>query len=323
VNGLFDPEWSFQEDANALVNPARKAAEKRLAAVANKVMRAEALDESGLMEGLDPGTRFYVLGLAPNVSRIAVRFFHTDAFQATVHKMMQHYADLQINKEFESQPGLISIRQILKETVSQKANDPEPAPLLGGAVMRAILDNRPYPEALYTSILNRIRVDMDDDKRKVKKINYVRAAVIKACLIRKYRNRNQDQIMEVLCMSLNEQSTNRAYLLGRLFAVLEKAQKDAIGDANSTITDRYFTSACATPAAVFPVLLRLSRHHISKAEFGGILDRRIGDIMGLLEIDNNPFPARLSLDEQGLFVLGFYHQRAANYAKTKSVTQEP
>ena len=112
-------------------------------------------------------------------------------------------------------------------------------------------------------------------------------------------------------MSLNEQSTNQAYLLGRLFAVLEKAQQDAAETKlNATIKDRYFTSACAAPKTAFPVLLRLAQHHISKAKYGYISDRRIQEIMGLLKVDNNPFPAHLSLDEQGIFVLGYYHQRA-------------
>ena len=116
-------------------------------------------------------------------------------------------------------------------------------------------------------------------------------------------------------MSLNEQSENRAYIFGRLFAILEKAQQDANPGINTTIKDRYFTSACATPASVFPVLLRLSQHHIAKAEYGKSSDRRIGNILEKLDIDNNPFPTNLSLDEQGVFILGYYHQRNAFYKK--------
>ena len=114
-------------------------------------------------------------------------------------------------------------------------------------------------------------------------------------------------------MSLNEQSTIPAYVLGRLFAVLEKVQFEAVGDINASIKDRYFTAACASPASVFPILLRLSQHHISKAEFGRASDRRIQDILNLLDVELNPIPQRLSLDEQGVFVLGYYHQRAAFY----------
>jgi len=115
-------------------------------------------------------------------------------------------------------------------------------------------------------------------------------------------------------MSLNESYTHPAYVLGRLFAVLEKAQKEALGqNINATIKDRYFTSACASPASVFPTLLRLSHHHLAKAEYGGRIDRQIQDLLNML--DAKPFPSRLSLDEQGVFVLGYYHQRAAFYTK--------
>jgi CRISPR-associated protein Csd1 len=152
----------------------------------------------------------------------------------------------------------------------------------------------------------------------LRKINYVRAAIIKAYLLRKYRNQPRHAIQEVLVMSLSEQSTHPAYLLGRLFAVLEKVQLEAIGDVKASIKDRYFTSACASPASVFPILLRLSQHHISKAEYGYVSDRLIQDILNLLEVEKNPIPAHLSLDEQGVFVLGYYHQRAAFYVRKKS-----
>jgi CRISPR-associated protein Csd1 len=239
-----------------------------------------------------------------------------------VEKIMAHYADLSIEKEYENQPDLIPIWQILQETVSRKAQDKSASPLMAGAVFRAILTNSPYPAALYYQILNRIRADVDDKQKGIWKISYARAAIIKAYLIRKYRNLNQPKVEEVLCMALNEQSTNQAYLLGRLFAVLEKAQQDAIGEnIGASIKDRYFTSACATPATVFPVLLRLSQHHISKAEYGYTSDRRIQEIMGLLEVENTPFPAHLSLDQQGIFVLGYYHQRANLYKPKNNSTK--
>jgi CRISPR-associated protein Csd1 len=179
--------------------------------------------------------------------------------------------------------------------------------------MRAILTDSPYPAALYNAIINRLRADMDDQQNRIHKINYVRAAVVKAFLRRKYRRQPQHPSQEVLVMSLNEKSTIPAYVLGRLFAVLEKVQKEAVGDMNATIKDRYFTSACASPASVFPVLLRLSQHHISKAEYGYASDNRIQGLLNLLDVEKHPFPARLSLDEQGIFVLGYYHQRVAFY----------
>ncbi len=300
----------------------RRKAEARLATTAGKVKRFLPLDLAALLEGLDPNVRFYVLGLAPNAARLSVRFFITEPFGKFVERIMQHYADLTIVKEFDGQPTYIPLRSILNETVSQKGKNPEPAPLLAGAVMRAILTGAPYPAALFAAMINRVRADMDDPENRIYKINYTRAAVIKAFLLRKYRNQPQHPIQEVLVMSLNEKSTIPAYVLGRLFAVLEKVQQEAIGKMDASIKDRYFTSACATPASVFPVLLRLSQHHIAKAEYGYASDHRIQDLLNLLEIENNPFPAHLTLDEQGIFILGYYHQRADFYTKKESPATE-
>jgi len=121
-------------------------------------------------------------------------------------------------------------------------------------------------------------------------------------------------------MSLNESYSHPAYVLGRLFAWLEKAQREAIGDVNASIKDRFFTSACATPASAFPTLLKLSHHHTAKAEFGGVTDRKIQETLDLLEA--KPFPAHLTLDEQGLFILGYYQQRANFYTKKTSNSVE-
>ena len=315
---LFDPDLNVptEEELGRTTRRDNKA-QRRLKDIAEKVKRAQEVDLDQLLEGLDADTRFYVLGLAPNAARISVRFFHSDPFWKILQKIMAHYSDLQIVKEYEDQPTWISTWRILGETVSKKLADKNASPLMAGAVLRAILENNPYPAALYYAILNRIRADVDDPDRGVKKINYARAAIIKAYLTRKYRNQNQPKIKEVLCMALNEQSTNQAYLLGRLFAVLEKAQQDAAAPSklNATIKDRYFTSACASPATVFPVLLRLSQHYISKAQYGYASDRKIEEIMNLMDVDKHPIPAHLSLDEQGIFVLGYYHQRAAFFVR--------
>ncbi len=305
--GLCEPE-EVEIPVEEEVKPVRdKKAEKRIKDVANKVRRVQALDVKKLLEGLDGNPRFYVLGLAPNAARVSVRFFHSDPFDKVVEKMMKHYKDLEIVKEFENQHTYLTIQDILDETVSPKSSDKDASPLLAGSVFRAILENTPYPAALYNAIINRVRADQDE--KFTKKIGYARAAILKAYLLRKYRNQPQHPIQEVLVMSLNEQSTVPAYVLGRLFAVLEKVQQEAIGDVNASIKDRYFTSACASPSSVFPILLRLSQHHISKAEFGYARDNRIEKILNLLDIEKNPIPSHLSLDEQGVFVLGYYHER--------------
>lgn len=167
------------------------------------------------------------------------------------------------------------------------------SPLLGGALLGAILNDWRYPEALYESVLIRIRAEHEVPSGK--------AAIIKAYLI---KNTNCGSYKEVLSMALNEESTNRAYVLGRLFAALENAQYNA--NKSSNIKERYMTSASATPALVFPSMLQTANHHLAKS--GSVADAKlIATLMDKLE-GGVPFPARLNNTEQGLFLLGYYHQ---------------
>lgn len=254
------------------------------------------------LAGIDVNTNFYILGLAPNASRLAVRFWHVDRFGKFVDKIGQHYSDMAIVKRFEKEPDFISVGLILKETAPLK-DTKRIAPLLGGVLMRSILAGTPYPASLYSAIISRIRADQE--------VNYVRASVIKACLVRNRLFYNKGNEVE-LTVALNEQNGNIGYLLGRLFALLEKAQEDANPGINSTIRDRYFGAASASPGSVFPILLRLAQHHISKAEYGRYTDKRVEDVISLID----HFPAHLSLEEQGQFVLGYYQQRQALYVKS-------
>ena len=108
-------------------------------------------------------------------------------------------------------------------------------------------------------------------------------------------------------MSLDPEKKDTAYLLGRLFSVLEKAQLDALGKINKTIKDRFFSAASSTPASAFPRLLRLGQHHMEKSDYGHISDRQIAEIMEHIQA----FPLNLGLQEQGLFAIGYYHQKNA------------
>jgi len=282
--------------------------------IAHCIKNGMPLDDIDLYNDVDGTIRFYVLGLSPNAARASIRFFNNDPFKKTISNLLKHHRDMAIMNEYGEIDRFYSISQIIWETVTKKSKKQEPSPLLSGSVFRSVLMNLPYPAALYNAILLRIRSDQDNKEKGIKKINHLRAAIIKAFLIRKYRNQNKYQ--EELQMTLNKDSTNQAYLLGRLFAVMEKAQQDAAEkELNATIKDRYFTSACATPATTFPILLRLSQHHISKAKYGKTSDRRIQEIMQLLDVEESPFPKHLNLDEQGIFVLGYYHQRADFYHK--------
>lgn len=255
------------------------------------------------LEGINPNTKFYILGLAPNAARLAVRFWHVDHYGNFIDKIAKHYQDLAMVKEFERNPDFISVGMILKETAPLK-DTKRIAPLLGGVLMRSILSGTPYPMSLYNSIISRIRADQE--------VNYIRAAIIKACLLRNKRFYNQGNKV-VLTMALNEQNNNIGYLLGRLFSLLEKAQEDANPGINATIRDRYFSSASTSPGSVFPILLKLAQHHIAKAEYGRYTDKRIEEIVSCID----RFPAYLNLDEQGQFVLGYYQQRQALFTKNE------
>lgn len=269
---------------------------------------SQGLGVGDLSETFNKDTRFYILGLSPNAARLSVRFFIRDNLGGFVEKISRHYLDMRIEKQFKEEPDVFSIYRLLYETVNPKSEEKSASPLLAGSVLRSILTGSPYPSALFNAIIIRIRAERE--------VNYYKASIIKAYLLRKYREQNKYK--EVLDMSLNEHSNNKAYVLGRLFAVLEKAQRDASdGKLNTTIRDRYFSSACATPATVFPILLKLSQNHISKLDYGVAVDKKIGQIMDLLDIENNPIPSHLTLDEQGIFALGYYHQRNAEYASKK------
>jgi CRISPR-associated protein Csd1 len=290
-----DKEGKYDRDENAV---------REIKNLFKKISSGESVKISN--DIFDERTRFYILGLSPNAARISIRFFIQNSFGEIVEKFIKHYQYMQIEKQYSNEPNSIPIWRILYETVSPKSNEKTASPLLSGSTLRSILQGLPYPMVLYNAILARVKAEQS--------INYFKAAVIKAILLRNYPEKNYK---EVLNMGLNEQSDNKAYVLGRLFAVLEKAQEDANPGINTTIKDRYFTSACATPARTFPILLRLSNHHISKAEYGYVSDKRITAILDKLEIDDNPYPKNLSLEEQGLFILGYYQQKSKFYKKVE------
>ncbi len=254
-------------------------------------------------ERISPDISVYVLGLSPNAARLSVRLFEQNSLGGFVQKTAKHHQDLLLEPQFENDRQNFSVYTLLRETVSSKAKNKTPSPLLSGAVMRAILEGSPYPVQLLQSILIRIRAEH--------RVNHRKCAIIKAYLI---RCPHAGQYKEVLTVSLNEDSNNVPYTLGRLFALLEKAQVDATS-ASTTIRDRYFSAAAATPGNVFPTLLRLSTYHTSKSDYGYVIEKKIAGVLEKLNVNDPPFPKQLNIEEQGLFILGYYHQRNALYRK--------
>lgn len=254
---------------------------------------------------LDPERPFYVLGLAPNAARLSVRFFLRNSFGEMLRHVWEHYRRLEIARPASEQFESIPLWRLLDETVNQNSRDKSPSPELAGEMLRAILTGGRYPATLLNGVTLRIRADHQ--------ITRGRAAIIKAYYL---RNQNPDVPEEVLQVSLNRESSNIPYNLGRLFSVLEAIQSAANPNINTTIKDKFFGSASATPAVVFPSLINLAQKHLRKLD-GGLAvtcSRQLEEIMEKLP---EQYPARLSLPEQGSFQLGYYHQTIVRYQGNK------
>ena len=184
-----------------------------------------------------------------------------------------------------------------------------------GAVFRSIISGERYPAALLNGVVMRIRAEQDNKDKHTYKITRGRAAIIKAYLLRNADNKDYDE--EEIRMSLNEEWNNVAYVLGREFAILEAIQEDANPGINATIKDRYFNSACAMPASIFPVLLKLKNSHIRKFEMGKKIyyEKMITELESKIGGNEKSIPARMTLEQQGIFILGYYHQKQKRYEK--------
>ena len=252
---------------------------------------------------LDPDRPFYILGLAPNAARLSVRFFLKNSFGVFLRNVQEHYERLDIVKPVFDKFDTLPLWRLLWETVDQNSRDKSASPNMTGAVLRSILMNEPYPATLLYGALLRIRAEQE--------VTRGRAAIIKAY----YLKRPQPDIpKEVLTVSLNPDSTNVPYTLGRLFSVLEAIQSSANPGINTTIKDRYFNAASSTPGHIFPILLNLSQKHLRKLE-GGLpiyYEKQIAELTGIL---SETFPSRLNLPQQGAFQLGYYHQTQKRYEK--------
>lgn len=311
IEPIDEPEDAGAEETESEIKTQDHNTRQLVSDILLKVKSGGYLDEKDL--GVDPDkTNFFILGLSPNNARLAVRYWYHDNFGNFITRVAHHHLDMEIERD-DRGPQYISVYRLLRETIPPTSRDKASSPLLGGLLMRAILDNTPYPVPMYNAILTRVKVE--------RSINYARAGFIKACLIRMARARKNHE-EDMITVSLNEESTNVPYRLGRLFAVLEKTQSDSNKDVKikSTINSKYFSSASTTPQVVFPVLLKLAQHHIAKSDRGIESNQDIADILSGVD----KWPTSLTLEEQGMFMLGYYHQRNANYPnyRKKSSSQE-
>ena len=305
---VFRAESAEEQYPSALVqfmNADNNITDADLKSVMKKLSQGRVVDWNGLP--LKPDNRFYVLGLSPNASRISVRFFLRDSFGNFAKHLQSHYERLEIEPEFDNNTSL-PIWKLLRETVNPNANDKKAAPQMSGDVMRAILTGGRYPSTLYQGVQLRIRAD--------RKINYTRAAIIKAYLL---RNTTNNACREVLTVQLNKDTRYQPYILGRLFSVLESIQNAANPGINTTIKDKYISAACATPAKIFPTLLNLSEKHLRKLDKG--LDVHYSkQVQELLSLIDTSYPAHHSIEDQGIFQIGYYHQTQKRYEKNNTTS---
>lgn len=243
------------------------------------VLRELEIFLDALRQGLDAAadlaeecrrTQFYLLGLSPNQGRVAVRFFLHGSVLELVEHLRQHHRDIGIERQFgegakRADPEFPPTWKLLRETARETKDI---APNLAAPLLRAIITGTRYPESLLTAVIRRIRADRE--------LPYLRACIIKGCLVRNYRKE--------IPMSLDTERHEPAYRLGRLFAVLEKAQEEALGSVGASIRDRFYSSASATPGSVFPRLLRTYQHHLGKIEGGlkVVRERLVQEIPDLL-----------------------------------------
>lgn len=247
--------------------------------------------------GDDPATPIYLLGLAPNAARLSVRFWHTDSLFGLFDNLKAHHDALRIVRQYEEgskrpDPEYPPAWMLLRET-ARESKDIQP--LLSGALMRSILQGTPYPDTLAGAVIRRIRAD--------RTINYCRAAILKAWLTRKTNRQGG------ITVSLDTERTEPSYRLGRLFAALEKTQERAQPGINTTIRERFYSAASATPSMIFPRLLRTYQHHLSKLHPGEKVNREklVQEIVDGLD----DMPPHLNLEAQAQFAIGYYHQRKA------------
>ena len=265
---------------------------------------------------ISPDEPFYILGLSPNAARISVRLFLRNTFSKLVTNLSLHQERMKLDgPSWEKQN--IPLWKTLKATVNPNGKEQAASPLLSGSLFRAVLQDTKYPASAFQNILLRIFADQDKaadgGRSAVEKISHTKAAFIKAYLLKNYKEHWEGKLQ----MALNENCNDISYVLGRMFSLLENIQQGANPGINTTIKERYFNSACATPASVFPILLKLANMHLSKLDGGKAVyfKKKMGALMDKIMMPDEgiPFPARLTSEEQGAFILGYYQETQARY----------
>lgn len=239
-------------------------------------------------------TPFHVLGLSPNKARLSVRFWWDGTLGEMMHRLARHHAALALGEWH--QPRHLSIQRIVSETARLKQGKRDAAsvsPRLVGDVARSVIFGLPYPDALQDALLRRIRQDG--------KITSEQASALKAILIRKGIP---------VDLHLDTDYPSQAYQCGRLFAVLDHAQRVASPNIKATIASRYIRSVMSSPGALLGHLQGLAQAHIRKLDSK---DEQLffhDEIKSISARIKPPPPSHLLGTDQSVFMLGYYKQLA-------------
>ncbi len=258
------------------------------------------------LANIDPNVDFYMVGLKPNSSRLALKFIYRRKYADILYNVARFQMDMQVSGQARAVP----IYRIKRELVPPKSKDNKVNSAMMARMLEAVLCHAKYPYALFDTMVRRIKIDASDENVR---FNEVRAGILKACINRNYTKKKEEEIT----VGLNTENQNQAYLCGRLFAVLEKLQQEALGNLNRTIKDAYFASASSTPVLVFPKLLCLAQNHLNKVKRPVYFKKLIGQVVDGIQ---DQFPQRLSLPEQGMFQIGYY-QQYQDFFKTESTEE--
>lgn len=252
-------------------------------------------------ENIDTDVDFYMVGIKPNSSRLALKFIYRKKFGEILENIAKFQSDMQITDKISPVP-LWKLKGELTSPKSSSENR-KVDPSLMAEIFKSVIQGISFPKYLLSTLVRRVKTD--------KYINNVRAGAIKACINRELRLLGQK---EEIKLSLDYNNKNQAYLCGRLFAVLEKLQQEVSGNSlNRTIKDAYFSSASSKPAIIFPKLINLAQNHLKKVGSPVYFNKLIQEIIE--EIDGE-FPETLILSDQGKFIIGYYQQFQSFFNKS-------
>jgi CRISPR-associated protein Csd1 len=276
----------------------------------------------------DPN-RFYMIGVSGNGGRLRVRYWVTESLSELKLNLKQWHEQLRVSYPWEDPPP-VRLWQLLY-AIDREGKPPAHDTL---ALMRRGIEGttQPLGYSMLAAALNRLRHPGDDlGKSKDKKSSpldlqrlRVPMGLVRMCVNDIARSKGEQEMSE----GLDQSCVLPAYVCGRLMAVFENLQRvSSESEVNSSVLDRYFALASTYPAVAFPKIESLAQKHLRKLrrDKGGAayaIDARLQELHNLLQPSAaGAYPAKLSLEGQGLFSLGYYHQKAWSIAQAKDRKQ--